>query len=128
MNDHKTILYVEDEEHIRNELVEILELDYPNVLIASNGKEGLELYKQHLPDLVISDIQMPQMDGMTMCEEIKKIDKNVPIILTTAFNERTYKERADELSIVDFIAKPISVSDLYSCIDACFERKTEKGS
>lgn len=111
------ILYVEDEESIRNELLEILELDFENILIAADGEEGLALYKTHRPDLVISDIQMPKMDGLQMSREILNINKDAKIILTTAFNEGRYTQEADTLKVIAYVTKPIDVKELYTAIE-----------
>lgn len=112
------ILYVEDEKSIRDELAEILALDFDNILIAENGEEGLALYKTHRPDLVISDIQMPKMDGLQMCKEILSINKDTKIILTTAFNEGRFTQEADALKINAYITKPIDIKELYTAIGA----------
>lgn len=111
------ILYVEDEESIRNELLEILELDFDNIIVAGNGEEGLQLYKEHHPDLVISDIQMPKMDGLQMCKEILALNNETPIILTTAFNEGRYLQEADSLKVRAYITKPIDIKQLYTAIE-----------
>lgn len=111
------ILYVEDEESIRDELVEILELDFENIIVANNGEEGLALYEIHHPDFVISDIQMPKMDGLKMCKEILNINKDAKIILTTAFNEGRFIQEADALKINAYITKPIDIKQLYAAIE-----------
>lgn len=117
MKDNISILYVEDEDEIREELLEILSLDFDTILVASNGEEGLELFKQHRPDLVISDIQMPKMDGLSMCKNIQRIDQDIPIILVTAFNEQKYIDEAEDVMMPHFISKPISISELYDAIE-----------
>lgn len=121
------VLYVEDEESIRNELLEILELDFDTILIGNNGEEGLALYKEHRPDLVISDVQMPKMDGLQMSREILGINKDAKIILTTAFNEGRYIEEANELDIKSYITKPIDVKQLYTAIEKILNGTQEEG-
>ena len=107
-----SVLYVEDEDEIREELLEILSLDFNTIFVASNGEEGLELFKKHRPELVISDIQMPKMDGLTMCKNIQRVDQDIPIILVTAFNEQGYIDEAIDLNMRHFISKPISLYPL----------------
>lgn len=124
-NDIK-ILYVEDEAAIRDEMTEILELDIGYLYVAKNGQEGLEMYKQYRPDIIISDVQMPVMDGITMCEEIRKIDPSAEIILTTAFNEKSFIEKAKEAGIERFVSKPVSIIKLFEHIEDCIE-SMEKG-
>jgi len=116
-----SILYVEDEDEIRDELLEILSLDFDDILVATNGEEGLELFKQHRPELVISDIQMPKMDGLTMCKNIQRIDQDTPIILITAFNEQKYIDEATDLKMPHFISKPIAIDQLYDAIKDYFD-------
>lgn len=119
------ILYVEDEESIRNELLEILELDFDNVFVANNGEEGLALYKEHNPDLVISDIQMPKMDGLEMSKEILLINKDAKIILTTAFNEGRFIKEANSLNVVAYVTKPIDLKQLSIAIEQTLNRAQE---
>jgi len=118
MNKNLSLLYVEDEENIREEMIEILGLDFEKIYSASNGKEGLELYFQHRPDVIISDIQMPVMDGISMSKEILSNNKDAKIILTTAFNEKTYIDEAMALGIHGYINKPIHIDELFKKIEA----------
>lgn len=120
-----SILYVEDEDEIREELLEILSLDFDTIFVGTNGEEGLELFKKHRPELVISDIQMPIMDGLTMCKNIQRIDQQIPIILVTAFNEQGYIDEATDLCMLHFISKPISLDELYAAIKDYFGDKKD---
>jgi len=116
MNNKLVVLYVEDEVDIREEMYEILSLDFKNIIMAENGHIGLEMYKKHKPDLVISDLKMPFMDGIEMSKKMLEIDTNAKIILTTAFNEVSYIETAKEIGIKGYIKKPISIDDLFKTI------------
>ena len=86
MNDKVAIkiLYVEDEPDLRERIRIVLEMYFTQVIAASNGKEGLELFANHLPDIVVSDIKMPVMDGLELAKRIRKITPETPVILTTA--------------------------------------------
>ncbi len=117
------VLYVEDEEDIREEIEEFLELEVGELIIAKNGQDGLEKFKEHSPDVVITDIQMPVMDGLKMAQEIKKIDKLTPIIVTTAFNENDYLLKSINIGIDKYVLKPI---DLNILIDAIFKSVENK--
>jgi len=117
MNDQSVLLYVEDEEHIREEMLEILELDFDKVYTAKNGQEGLEIYKKCEPDLVISDIQMPVMDGLTLSKEILSIKPDAKIILTSAFNEHSYREQIKEMGITAYISKPVNIHELFEQVN-----------
>ncbi len=112
-----SILFVEDEQETRNLLAAVLTRKYPNIRLyqADNGKRGLELFLQYLPDIVITDISLPQMDGIKMADEIKLLNQNTTIIAITAHNldpERTCA------SISHYLEKPLLYSDLFSVIDS----------
>ena len=109
---NKTILYVEDDANTREEIAFFLEKFALKVYIAENGKEGLELYKEYAPDIVITDIQMPVMNGLDMIKEIKKINTKVPTIVTTAFNETTYLLNAINSGVNRYILKPINLKNM----------------
>ncbi len=106
------VLYVEDDDETREELELILQNWFKNLHIAVNGREGLALYKQYRPDIVISDIQMPEMNGLSMSAEIKKIDSNQEIIILSAYNDVEFLFRALEMGIKHYITKPISIGRL----------------
>lgn len=127
MNDALTLLYVEDEASIREEMIEILELDFENIHVAKNGQEGLEMFQQFLPDIVISDIQMPLMDGITMSQKILSIDSKAKIILTTAFNEQGFLDKAKEAGIKSYINKPVNVSELFETIESLIALTNDEG-
>ncbi len=117
MTDNITILYVEDEASIREEMLEILELDFENIHVAKNGQEGLEMFQKLQPDIIISDIQMPIMDGIQMSKEILSIDPDAKIILTTAFNEEGYLEQASNIGIKSYVNKPVDINLLFEKIE-----------
>ena len=125
MNDDLVLLYVEDEASIREEMVDILELDFEHIHVATNGQEGLEMFQKFHPDLIISDIQMPLMDGITMSQEILSIDPEAKIILTTAFNEQGYLEKAKEAGIKGYVNKPLNINELFEQIEAVLASKKE---
>lgn len=113
------ILYVEDEVAIREEMADILGLEYDTVYLAKNGEEGLRMYRELQPDIVISDVQMPVMDGITMCQQIKLLDPHSKIILTTAYNEAVFVENAKAIGINRYVTKPISIDTLFREIETC---------
>ncbi len=118
MTDNLTLLYVEDDASIREEMIEILELDFDDFHVAVNGQEGLQMYQEFNPDLVISDIQMPVMDGIRMSKEILSIDPDAKIILTTAFNEQGYLEEAKSIGVMHYVNKPVNINELFENIEA----------
>ena len=115
----KNVLYVEDDESIMASFSKILNKIFNNVYTATNGVDGLEQFKQYKDDIdfVITDIKMPKMDGLEMSDEIKKIDPNMPCILTTAHAEYDYFLKADEIGIYRYITKPLNINELLEAID-----------
>lgn len=112
-----SILYVEDEDVIRQLYVPFIEKLTNNLHVAENGKKGLALFKKHKPELVISDIRMPKMDGLEMISKIKEIDNESRIIIVTAFSQHEYYTRAIKLGVNGFLVKPVSKDDLIAVID-----------
>ncbi len=130
-NDTISILYVEDQDDVRLFLSKILSRHYSNVILAENGKTGLELYHQHKPDIVISDIKMPIMDGLSMSGRIKQSNPKAQIILTTAHSDMEYFIQSIDIGINQYILKPIDREKLYAAIENCkeqvlMERQIEK--
>jgi len=122
-----TILYVEDDEEIFVQTTQFLSRYCANMLTARNGKEGLDAYTTNTPDIIITDIQMPVMDGLTMVEEIRKCDSNVPIVMITAFERPDYLLRAIEANIDKCVSKPTLISKLIDSLTFCAHRlRTER--
>jgi len=117
INKHISVLYVEDKAEIRDELFEILSLYLDEVYTATNGKEGFEQFREHRPDLIITDIQMPIMSGLDMIEKIRQEDQNIPIIVTSAFNETSYLLKAIDLGVEHYLLKPIMIERLQTCLN-----------
>jgi diguanylate cyclase (GGDEF)-like protein len=106
------ILYVEDEESIREGLVPVLKYFSDQLFIATDGVEGLEAFKEHQPDIIISDIKMPNMNGIEMVKEIKEINPKQHIIFTTAHSESGFFMEAIESHVDAYILKPIDLDIL----------------
>lgn len=116
----KTILLIEDNDDIRNNTAEILELSNYKVFVAANGKAGIEQAIQHTPDLIICDIMMPVLDGYGVLHAIHKNEaiKNTPFIFLTAKSERNDFRKGMELGADDYITKPFSGTDLLNAVDS----------
>jgi len=106
------VLYVEDDLETREELQSVLEQFVAELYTAKNGREGLSVYCQHFPDIVITDIQMPEANGLSMSADIKAINPKQPIVILSAYNDVEYLFRALELGIQHYVTKPISVERL----------------
>jgi len=105
-----SILYVEDEPEVRFELERFLQRYSRKVIVATNGEEGLECFKEHSPDIVISDIKMPKMNDIDMAKEIKKLSPEQTIIFTTAHSDNNYFLDAIEMQVDGYILKPVDLA------------------
>ena len=111
------VLYVEDDVEIAEEILFFLEKKVHYIDMAYNGEEALQKYKAHKPDIIITDIQMPKLNGLDMIETIRKDDSCIPIIITSAFNETDKLLRAIELKVDAYLTKPIDMHELLHKIE-----------
>ncbi len=114
-----TLLYIEDDDDIRESLSQVLARRVKKLLIARDGMEGLLLFNEAHPDIVITDVKMPRMTGLEMIEGIRESDHDVPIVLTTAFRESDYFLKAIEFDIDEYILKPIDIAMLSRVLLKC---------
>ncbi len=105
------VLYVEDEATIRDSLANILRRRTGEVITAENGAEGFILFEELNPDVVITDIRMPVMDGLEMCRKIRE-KRNTPIVITTGYNDEAYLLSAIELGVDSYVKKPVDFKKL----------------
>lgn len=110
------VLYVEDEQSIREAVKELLSRRIPDLLFAENGVKGLEIFEKEHPDIVITDIRMPQMDGLTMSRRIKEINPDVKIIVTSAYSDSGFFIEAIEIGINEYVLKPITLTKLFESV------------
>ena len=117
----KRIVVVEDESLIRIDIVETLKFQGFDVVgEASNGEAAIELAKSLKPDLMVLDIKMPDMDGLSAAEEIAKL--RIPVVFLTAFNQQELIRRAAEVGAMAFLVKPFSPDDLIPAIELALSR------
>ena len=116
----KKILLIEDNYDIRHNTAEILELSNYKVLVAENGKIGVEMAMEYKPDLIICDIMMPVLDGYGVLHAVHKNEsiKNTPFIFLTAKTERSDFRKGMELGADDFVTKPFSGTELLNAVDS----------
>lgn len=107
-----TALYVEDEENLRKALQDAIGDEFASFILARDGDEGLKKYKKYKPDIVITDISMPICDGLTMAKDIKKLSKETPIIIFSAYSEKEKLLEAIDTGIDKYLIKPIDPDEL----------------
>jgi DNA-binding response OmpR family regulator len=113
------ILFVEDDDIARENAVEYLDEKFQEVIEAKDGLEAWQLYMQHQPQIIITDIMMPKINGLELVERIRKNDKKTHIIITSAFSTKEYLLRAIELQLVKFLIKPITQEQLDEALQMC---------
>lgn len=113
------LLYVEDEPDSRKMLSEIISHHYPEVrvFVAENGEAGLESFKRYRPEIVITDINMPIIDGIRMATDIKSLAPSTEIIALTAYTSTQHLLQAIEIGISHYILKPIDMEQIFRVID-----------
>lgn len=100
------ILIVDDAEFLRLRISKMLSGDGHNIIQAENGLKALEMYKNESPDLVLMDITMPEMDGLTALKEIRKLDAKAKVVMLTALGQESVVLEAIKSGARDFIVKP----------------------
>lgn len=107
-----TILYIEDDEGVRSINSRFLNRMFNELFLASNGEEGYELYKKYHPDIILTDINMPKLDGIALSKKIRQEDQNTKIIISTAYSDKKYLMDAIELNLEKYIIKPLTNRNL----------------
>ncbi len=103
-----SILYVEDEPAIQSAMNEYLQSYFKDVFLASDGKVALKLYKKYLPDVLLLDIGIPKISGLTLAKKIRQENNTVKILMLTAHSEVSILLEATELKLTKYLLKPIS--------------------
>ncbi|WP_461635481.1 ANTAR domain-containing response regulator [Glutamicibacter soli] len=121
----RRVIVAEDETLIRLDIVEILRSEgYDVVAEADNGQSALEKARELRPDLVLMDVKMPVMDGITAAEAIVK-ERIAPVVLLTAFSQKELVERAREAGAMAYVVKPFTPADLTPAIEIAISRNDE---
>jgi response regulator NasT len=124
-NDQLRVLVAEDEALIRLDLVELLtDEGYDVVAEASDGEEALELARKLTPDLVVMDVKMPRMDGISAAAIIAE-ERIAPVVMLTAFSQRELVERARDAGAMAYVVKPFDASDVVPAIEIAVSRFAE---
>jgi two-component system, NtrC family, response regulator AtoC len=114
---NKTILIIDDEKHLRWAMKKALEKQSYNILEAGDGTEGIKIFKESNPDLVLLDLKMPGIDGMETLIELKKINNQIPMIMITAHGTMESAVEAMKKGALDYISKPFDIEELKVVIE-----------
>lgn len=121
-----TVLIVDDDKTTASILKHMLYTYTDNILTASDGVEGLKLFQECHPDIILSDINMPHMNGLEMVEEIRRIDENVKIAIFTDFEKRDILLKSIELGVNQFLSKPFAAKSFSKTIQNLYDEIIEK--
>jgi DNA-binding response OmpR family regulator len=120
------ILIVEDDAHILTGLIDNIEMEGYETLVARDGREALKKYEEHRPDLVILDVMLPQLSGFEICKKLKNKEADVPIIILSAMGGEDNKVKGLTLGADDYVTKPFSPRELLMRIKAVLRRAQGK--
>jgi len=123
-----SLLYVEDEEMILESMGAYLKRRFRDVYLAEDGESGLQKFLEFRPDIVVTDIEMPHIGGLEMCAEIRKIDKDTPLVMVTAFSEPEIMQKCKELNVDAYLLKPVDFSELDTVVSELARRINKKKS
>ena len=112
-----SILVVEDEIELQNQLVEYFELYFKKIFTASNGIEAFESYNANKPSIIFTDINMPKQNGLEFVKKIRENDDTTPVVILTAHTDTEYLLTAVELNLVSYLLKPIKMDKLRETIE-----------
>jgi len=115
------LLYVEDDKDISEEIAYFLKRKVKELFVAQDGEEGLALFKEFHPNMVVTDIQMPKMNGLRMIEKIRELDTRVPVIITSAYNDTDFLTRSIDLGVDGYITKPINLKQMFQSIEKAYK-------
>ena len=115
------ILYIEDEKNIRLNIKKTLELFCENVFDTENISNAKKILTTQRIDIIISDINLPDMSGIDFVKEIRISDKTIPIVLLSAYTDKEFLLEATKLKLVDYLTKPIDFKNLNNALQKCVE-------
>jgi DNA-binding response OmpR family regulator len=124
---HQRILIIEDELPMRTALQDCLEAEGYRVLTATEGEAGLKRALEERPDLVLLDIMMPRLDGYAVCQELRRMDNPVPVLMLTAKGQIDDRVRGLDAGADDYLVKPFSTDELLARMRALLRRVRKQG-
>lgn len=126
----KTILVIEDQPDMRENIATILDMENYSVLEAANGREGIVTARDEKPDLILCDVMMPELDGHGVLQALRQ-DRSIagtPFIFLTARGEKQDQRLGMNLGADDYLTKPVSADDLLSAVSARLERESKRSA
>ena len=121
-----SILLAEDEENVRESFKKVLLLYVNEVYAAKNGEEALELYNKYHPNIIITDVKMPKLNGLELIKKMREKNHEIPIIVTSAYTDQDFLLESIKLSLIEYVVKPIKEKDLNRLLKGCAQKLYEK--
>ncbi len=130
MNDNPgaKVLVAEDDRAVRESLVRALQLEGYTVASANNGADALEAVRQSVPDVILLDVSMPMVDGLTVCRVLRAEDNHVPVLMLTARTETSDRVAGLDAGADDYLAKPYDLDELLARLRALLRRSGYSGA
>jgi len=116
-----TILYAEDEEGIRKNIADSLRYYVSEVFEAADGEEAFKVYEEKSPNIILSDIHMPILNGIDFIKKVRETDTHTPVIMITAHTDKKYLLDAVELHMEKYIVKPVDIDELFDALKKCVD-------
>ena len=120
-----TILYVEDDDEVRENIAQSLSYFVKDVLSAGNGNDAFELYEKYPPDIIITDIDMPGMNGLELAARVREHDSFIPIVVITAYATEEFLLDAVSLHLERYLVKPVTLAKLKESLESCYYKLKE---
>ncbi|MDD3342104.1 MAG: response regulator transcription factor [Sulfurospirillaceae bacterium] len=125
---NKRVLYIEDNDHVREQTLKILHLCFQNVKDVSNGEEGLSLFANQKFDIIFTDINMPKMDGLVFIEQVRHQNPTIPIVVFSAYDKTEYFLKTIEYGICGYILKPFQLEDILKVLEKILKEESAQQS
>lgn len=114
----KTVLYIEDEPAVLENISELLSNFFSHFYTALNAEEGYTIFKDKSIDILLVDIELPRMNGISLIKKIRKIDKNLPIVIISAYTKTDYLLESVELHLDKYIVKPLTSRKIHLLLES----------
>lgn len=116
-----SILFVEDTKSIRDAYLKTIKRFFTTVYIAQDGQEAYDLYLEYSPDIILSDITMPRLNGIELSKLIRENDQKTKLILLTALYDKETLLEAIPLNLIEYLVKPVGLKDLQKVFERCYK-------
>lgn len=121
------VLYVEDDDVVRQEIGEFLKRYVGRVIALPCAEDALKIYKKVLPDILLLDVNLPGMNGLSLAKKIREENRDVRIVISTAYTDKDFLLQAVELELTRYLVKPMVGSDLLAAIEKAVDERLAYG-